>query len=78
MTHLQQTCADMLASQDQLQRLHTFDRQLRREPPAKNSALRLQVQYATAVHTTFLANTCALRLQRHQAANDATILPGAA
>lgn len=76
MTHLQQTCADMLASQQQLQRLHAYNRALRREPKAP-SALHEQVRHATAVHTEFLA-VCGKALMRHHAANDAVNLPGAA
>lgn len=76
MTHLQQTCADMVASQEQLQRLYAFERRVCQEP-VPQTMFRAQLRYGIAVHTEFLS-VCAKALQRHPAANDATILPESA
>ncbi len=75
MTHLQQTCSDMVHSQEQLQTLHRIARHGLHQPQDK--LLREQLRHATAVHTGYL-EICGKALQRYPAANDATTLPGAA
>jgi hypothetical protein len=77
MTHLQQTCADMVSSQENLRKLLQVNRaQLAGRWP--NSLVdRLSVAIGIARHSEYL-EVCGKSLLRHPAANDSTILPGAA
>lgn len=77
MTLLQQTCYDMLSSQDQLQQLFNIHRAQLADRWPSGMVERLSVAIATARHQEFL-QVCGQCLQRHPAANDATTLPGAA
>lgn len=77
MTHLQQTCADMVSSQETLQSLFKVRRaQLAGKWDTSREAA-LRIELATETHRNFIG-VCAKCLQRHPAANDATTLPGAA
>lgn len=76
MTLLQQVCTDMVTSQDQLERLHSFER-------ARCAGFKTlpgfveDLHHIRVIHESELAR-CAYILQRHPAANDAVNLPGAA
>lgn len=76
MTHLQQTCADMLTSQEKLQQLFNVHRaQLAGRWPS-GTLERMSVAIATARHRENL-QVCGQCLQRHPAANDEPV-PGEA
>lgn len=77
MTLLQHACADMVDSQDQLQRLHGFERARLAGRFKTLPGMVEGIRHARVIHESELAR-CAYILQRHPAANDATTLPGAA
>ncbi|GEM_PF-6191855 len=77
MTHLQQTCAGMLQSQETLQSLHSIRRAQLAGKWNNRRADVLQVELATETHSNFI-RVMGVCLQRYPAANDSTILPGAA
>lgn len=77
MTLLQQVCADMVASQDQLERLHGFERARLAGRFKTQPGMVEDIHHARVIHESELAR-CAYILQRHPAANDAVNLPGAA
>lgn len=77
MTPLQQTCADMLTSQDRLQQLFKVHRaQLAGRWPS-GMVERLSVAIGIAGHREYL-QVCGQCMQRYPSANDATTFPGAA
>lgn len=73
MTHLQQTCADMVASQEQLQRLYKFESSLPRTGDGRTLAM---VHSAQQTHEYNL-KVMGAALQLHPAANDEPV-PGEA
>lgn len=77
MTHLQQTCAGMLHSQETLQQLLNIRRAQLIGKWNNTRAAVLQIELATETHRNFI-RVMGKCLQRYQAANDATTLPGAA
>lgn len=78
MTLLQQICADMVASQDQLQRLHGFERARLAGKFVSLPGMAEDIRHAQAIHEAEQARCAYLLSRRFPAANDATILPGAA
>lgn len=77
MTILQQICADMVARQDQLERLHHFERARRAGRFHTLPGMVEAIREAKLIHESDLAR-CAYFLRHHAAANDAVNLPGAA
>ena len=77
MTHLQQTCAGMVSSQETLQSLFSIRRAQLAGKWDNSRAAALQVELATETHLNFI-RVMGKCLQRYPAANDATTLPGAA
>lgn len=77
MTHLKQTCSDMVHSQETLQRLYSVRRAQLAGRWDNSRMATQQVDYATETHRNFIGvmSKCLLR---YPAANDATTLPGAA
>lgn len=70
MTHLQQTCDDMLRSQDQLERLHGFERARLAGRFKTLPGMVEGIHHARVIHESELAR-CGYLLARHfQAAND--------
>lgn len=77
MTHLQQTCADMLNSQEQLQRLHGFDRARLAGRFKTLPGMVEGLRHAQVIHESELARCAYILAAGFPAANDEPV-PGAA
>lgn len=78
MTHLQQTCSDLLHAQEQQQRLLGFERMLHHDKRPTAPQMRVGMRHAMFIQDNEILRCQAMLAVNFTAANDDATLPGAA